>query len=118
MPELSRDARERPELPDPPFLCAECRHGHMIVQKLQRWLLTREDWRDDWPDWFWQANCRSPRVTPWKFTVFVHPVVSCDAFRSRKLLTTEDRARKQAERAARRRRKLKKRKKQGKRSKR
>ena len=108
MSELPRDAHWRPELPDPPFLCAECRHGHMIVQKLQPWLLAREAWQEDGPDWFWQAHCKSPRVTPWKFTVFVHPVVTCDAFRSRKLLTTEDRARKQAKRGAKRRRKQKK----------
>ena len=93
--------RERPPLPDPPFLCADCRHGSMIVQKVQPWLLAREAWQDSGPDWFWQATCRSPKVTPWKFAVFTHPVVECDAFRARPILTTEDVARKQARKAAR-----------------
>lgn len=92
--------RERPTLPDPPYLCSSCRHGSMIVQKLQPWLLAKESWQDDTPDWFWQARCSSPKVTPWKFSVFCHPVVECDAFRPRKLLTTEDIARKQAQKEA------------------
>lgn len=93
--------RERPELPDPPFLCGSCRHGRMIVQKLQPWLLAKESWQDDGPSWFWQARCSSPKVTPWKFTVFCHPVVECDAFRPRKIVTTEDIARKEAKKAKR-----------------
>ena len=102
--------RERPSVPDPPFLCAHCRHGNVIVQKLQTWLLGREPWEDDAPDWFWQATCLSPRVTPWKFAVFTHPVVDCDGFRSRPILTTEDLARKQAKRLARARKRERKRK--------
>ena len=85
--------RERPSLPDPPFLCADCRHGSMIVQKLQSWQLATEAWEDCTPEWFWQATCRSPRVTPWKFALFTHPVVACDGFRARAVLTTEDVAR-------------------------
>ena len=42
--------RERPSLPDPPFLCADCRHGSVIVQKLQPWLLAQEAWQDGYPD--------------------------------------------------------------------
>ena len=108
MTDYERGAFTRPALPDPPFLCAECRYGRVIGQKLQPWLLPREAWQEDWPEWHWQASCRSPRITPWKFTVFVHPVVACDGFRSRKILTTEDVARKKAKRAEKRLRKRKK----------
>ena len=105
--------RERPSLPDPPFLCADCRHGIMIVQRLQPWQLPKEAWQDGIPDWFWQASCRSPKITPWKLAVFTHPVVECDAFRSRAIVTTEDVALKQARKAVhelKRRRKRKKKK--------
>jgi hypothetical protein len=108
--------RQRPELTDPPFLCSDCRHGRMIVQKLQPWLLSKESWQDDSPTWFWQARCGSPKVTPWKFAVFCHPVVECDAFRPRKLLTTEDLAHKvarKAKRARKRRRRKDKKKRSG-----
>jgi hypothetical protein len=105
--------KQRAELPDPPFLCSDCRHGRVIAQKLQPWLLDKESWQDPAPTWFWQARCTSSKVTPWKFTIFCHPVVECDAYRPRKLLTTEDLARKKARQAkrARRRKKRKKRKK-------
>ena len=99
MTKFEERTRNSPALPDPPFLCADCRHGHMIVQKLQPWLLDKESWQDGGPEWFWQANCRSPKVTPWKFTIFCHPVVECDAFRPRPILTTEDVARKKAKKA-------------------
>ncbi len=102
--------RQRPVLPDPPYLCATCRHGHMIVQKLQPWLLAKETWQDAGPAWFWQVRCHSPKVTPWKFTTFCHPVVECDGYRAREVLTTEDLARKQAEKAERERKRQKKRK--------
>ena len=108
--------RERPSLPDPPFLCTDCRHGTVVVQRLQAWQLVTEAWQDTAPEWFWQATCRSRRVTPWRFAVFTHPVVECDAFRSREVLTTEDVARKRAKKAARkakRRRKRRKRKRSG-----
>ncbi len=101
--------RERPELPDPPFLCGSCRHGRMIVQKLQPWLLAKESWQDSDPSWFWQVRCSSPKVTPWKFAVFCHPVVECDAFRSRKIVTTEDIARKQARKEAKKAKRVRKR---------
>lgn len=107
--------RERPSLPDPPFLCADCRHGSVIVQKLQPWLLAQEAWQDSYPDWFWQASCRSPKVTPWKFATFTHPVVECDGFRMRAILTTEDVALEQARKAVRKLKRRRKRKK-GKRS--
>ncbi len=93
--------RERPELPDPPFLCSHCHYGQVIVQKIQPWLLAVEAWQEGPPRWFSQATCRSPKVTPWKFTTFSHPVVECDAFRPRKLLTPEDIAQKQARKQAR-----------------
>lgn len=114
MSESKQRARERPSLPDTPFLCAHCRHGSMIVQKLETWLLPTEGWQDSVPDWYWQAICRSPRVTPWKFAVFAHPIVECDGYRPRPILTTEDVARKKArktERDERRRKKRQKRKK-------
>ncbi|MDJ0522223.1 MAG: hypothetical protein QNJ90_09135 [Planctomycetota bacterium] len=98
-------ARDRPVLPDPPFLCSTCHHGRMIGQKLQPWMLGQEPWQDSGPGWLWRVNCTSPKVTPWKFTVFWHPVVECDAYRPRKLLTTEDIARKQAKRERKRRKK-------------
>jgi len=102
--------RARPVLPDPPFLCDSCRHGRMIAQKLQPWLLAKESWQDTGSGWFWQVRCVSPKVSPWKFTVFCHPVVECDAYRARKLLTTEDVERKKARKAARARKRRKKRK--------
>ena len=99
--------RERPSLPDPPFLCADCRHGSVIVQKLQPGCSPRRRGRTATLTWFWQASCRSPKVTPWKFATFTHPVVECDGFRMRAILTTEDVALEQARKAV---RKLKRRK--------
>ena len=88
--------RTRAQLPDAQFLCSDCRHGSVIAQKLQPWLLGQEAWQDSTPDWFWQVRCTSPKVSIWRLTVFCHPVVECGAFRPRKVLTTEDIARKQA----------------------
>ena len=96
----------------------------MIAQKLQPWLLGQESWQSSPPDWFWLlcVRCTSPKVSIWRLTVFCHPVVECGAFRPRKVLTTEDIARKQARKEAkkakrarkRRRRKRKKNKQKGK----
>lgn len=111
MSKIEKRARERPVLPDPPYLCSDCRHGHMIAQKLLPWLLAKEAWQEGGPLWFWQAHCRSPKVSPWRFATFFHPVVECDAFRPRPILTTEDVARKKARKAERDRRRQRKRKK-------
>ena len=103
--------RERPVLPDPPFLCSTCRHGNMLVQKLQPWLLAKETWQDVGSRWYWRVHCSSAKISPWKFTIFHHNVVDCDAYRTRKLLTTEDLARKEAKKAERARKRRDKRKK-------
>lgn len=104
-------ARDLPALPDPPFLCSDCRHGTMMVQKLLPWWLSKESWQEDAPPWYWRVTCESPRISPEKFAIFWHPIVECDAFRARKLVTTDDVARKAARQGERKRKRRQKRKK-------
>lgn len=85
----NRPERERPEPPGTPFLCASCRFGLVLLQKIP--LHDRCDRKDDpWKsrtdfEWDWEARCNNPRVAgKWPET-FAHPVVDCEGFEARAL---------------------------------
>ena len=84
-----RPERERPELPKTPFLCASCRHGLIVLQKVP--LYNRFERRDQpWAereksDWDWEARCNNPRIAGRWPETFDSPVVDCEGFEVRDL---------------------------------
>ena len=83
-----RPERDRPELPKTPFLCASCRHGLVLVQKVP--VHDRHDRKEDpWKcrdafTWDWEARCLSPRIAGKAPEAFYHPIVDCEGFEARK----------------------------------
>lgn len=78
----------RPEPPDTPFLCASCRFGLMIVDKVP--LYSRREQAEDphlEPRFFWahEARCSNPRIAVRVPEPFFFPIVDCEGFEARPL---------------------------------
>jgi len=88
-PERDPSERERPEPPETPFLCASCRHGLIVLQKVPRyapWERRDEPWATgDEHYWDWESRCNNPRVAGRWPETFDHPVVDCEGYEMRDL---------------------------------
>ena len=94
--EQEHPERERPKLPETPFLCASCRHGIMLLQKLPMYSRSERKENPGLPAdafwWDWEARCNSSQVAGKEPETFYFPIVDCEGFESREIGSTESSA--------------------------
>jgi len=90
-----RPERDRPEPPDTPFLCAGCRFGLILLQKVplhDRYDRKEEPWKSKEAfEWEWEARCNNPRIAGKYPETFCSPVVDCEGFEARDTADEDDR---------------------------